>query len=623
VKTDGAGQFVMGPVPVGAFKLMADGATAGNGPWPTLEFDIVTVAGRRNDVGLPIYLPRLDESGKLCVDETTGGTLTLPQVPGFALTIAPGSATFPGGSRTGCVTVTPVNGDKVPMAPGFGQQPRFVVTIQPVGTLFNAPARLTLPNVDGLAPRAVTEMYSYDHDLAAFVSIGTGTVSEDGALITSDPGVGVIKAGWHCGGNPNPVGTAGSCPDCQRCQGTTCVADPAKNGQSCTDPSNAPGVCDNGTCKPVPLSITAEAIDQDDPDNSTFRTTSGPVYGGSRPTTADNLKLTAKTDPALTVTSYEWSFTGPGNFTAPGSTQVWNLGDLGATPGVVTFKVKATFSDGQTKEATKEIEIGVRTNDVAAIGWIDPDNVPLSTAGMDDGMTRYYPSDGAATMNILQKGLTTLHLGLLAAGSTIHPVEIRSLTAAERTYILNWMFKFAANFCSKDRCPPSSFASAPELETFRVSKRTSYKLFNRLQVKYLAEGGKFKGAPIIVRQATEIGVTNNPIFDFEEAGAAGPANGKYAVVNSDTAFLINDGTPTSVAVSAFDTLADPLKWSNIGSRIEVGSALGTGFEVFTQVYPTYWVFENLGRVRVIPQAPAPIGNFSLAPYPPGPAPFIR
>jgi hypothetical protein len=225
VTSNAQGQFVILPAPVGAFKLMADGSTAANGPWPTLEFDIVTVAGRAMDVGLPIYLPRLDTSAPVCVSETEGGTVTIPQVPGFKLEIAAGSATFAGGARSGCVTVTPVNGDKVPMSPGFGQQPRFVVTIQPVGTQFNPPAKLTLPNVDGLSPRQVTEMYSYDHDLAAFVAIGTGTVSEDGSLIVSDPGVGVIKAGWHCGGNPQQVGSAGTCPTCQKCQGTNCVAD--------------------------------------------------------------------------------------------------------------------------------------------------------------------------------------------------------------------------------------------------------------------------------------------------------------------------------------------------------------------------------------------------------------
>ena len=263
VETNGGGNFVILPAPVGAFKLMADGATAPNGPWPTLEFDLVTVAGRSNDVGLPIYLPKLDSGNALCVNETTGGTLTLPAVPGFALTVAAGAATFPGGARSGCVTVTPVNADKVPMSPGFGQQPRFVVTIQPVGTVFNPPARITLPNVDGLQPRAVTEMYSYDHDLASFVAIGTGTVSEDGSVIASDPGVGVIKAGWHCGGNPNTVGSAGTCPTCKRCQGTDCVADnsqtpPQTSGvdcrrQSCTggavttvndDSEQPPDVCE-------------------------------------------------------------------------------------------------------------------------------------------------------------------------------------------------------------------------------------------------------------------------------------------------------------------------------------------------------------------------------------------
>ena len=230
VRADAQGQFVMTGVPVGVFKLMADGGTATrSGVWPTLDFDMITVSGQNNTLGMPVYLPELNPNNRVCVNDSTGGTLTLPEAPGFALTIAPGSATFPGGSKTGCVSVTPVNMDKVPMSPGFGQQPRFIVTIQPVGTQFNPPARMSIPNVDGLAPRAVTEMYSYDHDLASFVAIGSATVSEDGSTITSDPGAGVIKAGWHCGGNPNTTGSAGTCPTCQKCQGTNCVAD---NGQT-------------------------------------------------------------------------------------------------------------------------------------------------------------------------------------------------------------------------------------------------------------------------------------------------------------------------------------------------------------------------------------------------------
>ena len=244
VRTSPQGQFLMQPVPVGIFKLMADGGTAErSGSWPTLDYDIITIAGKDNTLGMPVYLPELNLANRVCINETTGGTVTIPEAPGFALTIAPGSATFPGGSRSGCVSVTPVNMDKVPMSPGFGQQPRFIVTIQPVGTHFNPPARMTIPNVDGLAPRAVTEMYSYDHDLASFVAIGSATVSQDGSTITSDVGSGVIKAGWHCGGNPSTTGSAGTCPTCSKCEGASCVAD---NGQ--TPPQASPTDCKEQFC---------------------------------------------------------------------------------------------------------------------------------------------------------------------------------------------------------------------------------------------------------------------------------------------------------------------------------------------------------------------------------------
>jgi hypothetical protein len=233
VQTDAQGQFTLIPAPVGALKLIVDGSTAQRpGTWPSLEYDLVTVSGQNNTVGNSIYLLPLNPANQLCVSATTGGgTLTMPEAPGFSLTFSPGQVTFPGGSQTGCISVTVVHPDKVPMVPGFGQQPRFIVTIQPPGAMFNPPAAITMPNVDGLAPRAVTEMYSYDHDISSFVAIGTGVVSDDGQVIRSSPGVGVLKSGWHCGGNPNQTGAAATCPTCMFCQGTQCT--PQGNGTSC------------------------------------------------------------------------------------------------------------------------------------------------------------------------------------------------------------------------------------------------------------------------------------------------------------------------------------------------------------------------------------------------------
>lgn len=212
-QSDEQGQFLLQPAPVGHVKLLADGSTAPlrNGlPWPKLEYELVTIAGQDNAIGMPIYLLPIDTPRGLLVDETHGGTLTLDELPGFALTIVPGSATFPDNTKRGTVSVTLVHADKVPMVPNFGQQPRFIITIQPAGTHFNPPAPLTMPNVDGFAPGQKTEMYSFDHDLGSFVSIGPATVSEDGTVIKSDPGVGVVKGGWHCGGNPSQSGSSGN-----------------------------------------------------------------------------------------------------------------------------------------------------------------------------------------------------------------------------------------------------------------------------------------------------------------------------------------------------------------------------------------------------------------------------
>ena len=80
VQTNAKGAFLIHSAPVGFFKLMADGTTA-NGPksYPTIEYDIVTVAGQNNSVGTPIYLVALDPVNKLCVDATHGGTLTPPR----------------------------------------------------------------------------------------------------------------------------------------------------------------------------------------------------------------------------------------------------------------------------------------------------------------------------------------------------------------------------------------------------------------------------------------------------------------------------------------------------------------------------------------------------------------
>lgn len=260
--TDERGFFRIPGAPVGTILLLVDGSTAERpGVWPQLEFRLTTVAGHNNDVGFPIHLLPLNLDEGAFVSETEGGLLTLERVPGFSLEIEPGSATFPDGSRSGLVSVTVVHSDKVPMVPNFGQQPRFVVTIQPASTIFDPPARLTLPNVDGLAPGDSIEIYSFDHDLERFVSVGLATVSDDGAVLVSNPGSGVRKAGWHCGGDPASSGTPFKCPECQKCDGNDCVPDPEQDGNICE--GDFCRECKNGSCVPT----DAEVMIDEPPDN--------------------------------------------------------------------------------------------------------------------------------------------------------------------------------------------------------------------------------------------------------------------------------------------------------------------------------------------------------------------
>jgi len=254
-QSNAQGQFHIPGVPVGMVKLIVDGSTANRpGSWPDLEFVLTTISGRDNTINMPIYLLPIDLAHGLQVDETHGGTLTLPAVLGFSLDVAAGSVTFPGGSKSGVVSVTAVHSDRVPMVPNFGQQPRFIVTIQPAGARFDPPARLTLPNVEGLAPGQVTEFYSFDHDLGHFVSIGPATVTNDGMLIVSNPGVGIVKAGWHCGGNSATSGTPHSCPTCQKCVNDCCVPD---DSQTCDDKDKCTvnDKCQGGVCKGDPVKV--------------------------------------------------------------------------------------------------------------------------------------------------------------------------------------------------------------------------------------------------------------------------------------------------------------------------------------------------------------------------------
>lgn len=388
----------------------------------------------------------------------------------------------------------------------------------------------------------------------------------------------------------------------------------------------------------VLLPIEMKVVDRDDPTrkwgDEKDHHSNKPIYAGEKNGDMVRWKL-AGTDSWTNVT-FTWTAEGPSG-TIAGPTGVgkneWTITDADADtatdwltwePG--KWKIKVQIGSSQ---AEFEQEIGVRTTDVVVVGWINPAGVPLDATGMPSDMTRYYPPSGTIS-SMTQKLLTAAHLGLISAGSTIRPGPAVGMTSDEKTYILRWMFKFAGN-----SAPPNSFATEESLNQFR-NDLTNYKLYNRFQIKYLLsdDGTKFKEKPKILKDdvpATRIGTTIDPIFHNPDPGQKQEADGRQQIKDDKAYHQTNDGSPSGIAVKAFNALVSPLKWNDIGSTITFGIDLGFRYEIKQQVYPTFYIYERIEDgsfylYQVIPQAATPEGNFNSNPYYPpsyrGPAPFI-
>jgi sugar lactone lactonase YvrE len=624
--TDANGQFVLASAPVGYVKLIADGSTAQrSGTWPMLEYILHTIPGADNPIGLPIYLLPIDVQRGLVVSETKGGTLTLPELPGFSVTVAPGQVLFPNGSRSGTISATLVHADRMPMTPAFGQQPRFVVTIQPAGAHFDPPAAVTLPNVDGLAPGEITELFSFDHDLGQFVSIGTGSVADDGTLVRSDRGAGLIKAGWMCGGTPQPTGSVSNCGTCKLAQAGLCVINPApapcsSDGNPCTE-----DLCQNGTCAHLPLNsgskvwIEARYVDRD---NTSATWSSGSallvsgkhLYGGS---IRDSARWEARTKTTVAVTGYAWKAVGPQTYAGPASSS-WTVDEINWRPGFYNVEVEVTFATGCKVKRVWGQRVGIRTDDITVIAWINEDNVPLNPAGVVDGVIYLFPPTGMEGESNAKKVMTMAYLGSISLGGDARPFSTPDdfLSPADRLYILNWMFKFGGN----DQ-PPFEFANELLLDAFPLTLYR-YKLFNRLQVKYLVDAGAITSVTPI-RRAVSIGWTVDPITGVLLFPGEAGLHDRDFIVTSNEIHQVNDGTPDAPAVRSFNTLMNPLKWSHIGSKIRFRLD-DPEAEVKRQIYPTYFIYKNRILIDIRPQAPNPSEVFSSTPYPPGPPfpPFI-
>jgi hypothetical protein len=247
------GRAVTGTTVLPNTQTGANAATAANAPTPTqypsLHFEALAIRGQKNILLHPIYLPPLLMSQAKVVGGNEDISIKIPGFEGFEMIVKANSVTFPDGSRIGPLVISPVHADRLPMVPPGGSATFMAPawTIQPSGTRFDPPIEVRIPNSRNLKPGETSQIYQWDHDLATFVPMGQATVSEDGALLVTDAGSGVSKAGWG-GAPPTPpsppnCGDQGSSKDecrfCEKkessggsCPSNRCVVDPQKNNRA-------------------------------------------------------------------------------------------------------------------------------------------------------------------------------------------------------------------------------------------------------------------------------------------------------------------------------------------------------------------------------------------------------
>ncbi|NUN98466.1 MAG: Ig-like domain-containing protein, partial [Candidatus Omnitrophica bacterium] len=216
--TDALGNFRLEPAPAGAFFVHVDGRTVSeslidgatvstsfpNGYYyPYVGKKWESLPGRETNIGtlfLPLVIPGTLHPVSESQDTPIGfAGPVLAEHPEFAgaQAIVPADSLYADdGMRGGMVGMAPVPPDRMPgTLPSF-MMPPILISVQTDGaTNFDVPVPLCLPNLpDPLTgvpapPGAKRALFSFNHDIGDFESVGFATVSQDGSLICTDPGV--------------------------------------------------------------------------------------------------------------------------------------------------------------------------------------------------------------------------------------------------------------------------------------------------------------------------------------------------------------------------------------------------------------------------------------------------
>jgi hypothetical protein len=201
--TDVNGRFILNNLPGGKLLIDVDGHSVKSPAgtfYPTVSKLFDAVSGRNTLIDVPIYLPLVPAAAFVTLSTNSVTDVSNPaQLPGWSLAVPPHTVERRDGALGQKMLISPVPPSRLPAPLPAGLSPKLVITIQTDGgaDVFNQPVPLTAPNLEDLPPGAKTILWDFDHGRGIFVPVATATVSADGRTVTTDPGQGVVRPGWH------------------------------------------------------------------------------------------------------------------------------------------------------------------------------------------------------------------------------------------------------------------------------------------------------------------------------------------------------------------------------------------------------------------------------------------
>jgi hypothetical protein len=223
--TDASGNFTLNPAPPGRFFVHIDGRTITNvasgirypdqSYYPYVGKAWDATAGKTNNLAGgtgTIFLPLIKAGTLQPVSMTEDTAVSFPAsvvasnpaLAGTSINVPANSLFNDNGTRGGKVGLAPVPPDRLPGPLPPGAEVPIVITVQTDGALnFDKPAPVCFPNLPnpttGKAWPAGTKgsLISFNHKKGVWEPIGDMTVSADGSVFCTDPGVGILQPGWH------------------------------------------------------------------------------------------------------------------------------------------------------------------------------------------------------------------------------------------------------------------------------------------------------------------------------------------------------------------------------------------------------------------------------------------